>query len=53
MRHTLATRAAKAGTSIWDMMDHFGWANPRMAQTYVHSTREGVAGIANLMEDHA
>jgi integrase len=51
LRHTLATRAAEAGMSIWDMMIHFGWKDARQARTYVHLAGEGVPAMAGLTAD--
>jgi integrase len=46
-RHTAATLAAENGETIWDMMSHFGWADPRQANRYVHLARKGIRSIAD------
>ena len=46
-RHTAATLAAENGNSVWDMMSHFGWTDPRQATRYVHLARKGIRRIAD------
>ena len=53
LRHTLATKAAEAGSDPYAMMAHFGWEDIRQSRTYVKLARTGVPAIAALTDRRA
>jgi integrase len=40
LRHTAATRIGEAGATLAELMEIFGWSNPKMADRYTHVTKE-------------
>ena len=51
LRHTLASRLAEGGHGGWELRSHFGWADQRIADHYIEAAREGIAAIAETLED--
>lgn len=64
LRKAAARRMAEAGASLQDLMDVFGWTNPKIAMIYIHERdkklaarrsqrgmlREGTANVYSLAE---
>lgn len=49
LRRSSATAAADDGASVQQMMDFFGWSNPKMPQEYVSTSKASITGMANRL----
>lgn len=51
LRHIAATRKSRAGATIAEMMDAFGWTTPRMLRRYDHATHQRQVALADRQEE--
>lgn len=49
-RHSLATSQAADGRNVFELLEHFGWKDLRIASRYIHAAGDGVTAIGKSLE---